>query len=86
MVYKVLETIPIVLVSYYSTVCALCYHSFTLPFYMLIKDWVFFQVYVNDSSGMSDRARVFIYLLREDQRVRFILRQSPEEVIQILIL
>lgn len=40
----------------------------------------FFQVYVNDSSGYADRARVFIYLLREDQRVRFILRQSPEEV------
>lgn len=25
-------------------------------------------------------ARVFIYLLREDQRVRFVLRQHPPEV------
>ncbi|KAK4293967.1 hypothetical protein Pmani_033375 [Petrolisthes manimaculis] len=45
-----------------------------------MKGYFDFKVYVNDSSGMSDRARVFIYLLREDQRVRFILRQSPDEV------
>ena len=38
------------------------------------------QVFVNDTGGLSDRARVFIYLLREDQRVRFVLRQSPDEV------
>ena len=35
---------------------------------------------MNDTDGNSDRARVFIYLLREDQRVKFILRMSPEEV------
>ncbi|XP_069185641.1 cadherin-23 isoform X4 [Procambarus clarkii] len=45
-----------------------------------MKGYFDFKVYVNDSSGWSDRARVFIYLLREDQRVRFILRQSPDEV------
>ncbi|CAL4059672.1 unnamed protein product [Meganyctiphanes norvegica] len=45
-----------------------------------MKGYFDFQVYVNDTDGNSDRARVFIYLLREDQRVRFILRQSPEEV------
>ncbi|XP_063590983.1 cadherin-23-like [Penaeus indicus] len=45
-----------------------------------MKGYFDFKVYVNDSSGYADRARVFIYLLREDQRVRFILRQSPEEV------
>ncbi|KAK7024513.1 Cadherin-23 [Halocaridina rubra] len=45
-----------------------------------MKGYFDFKVYVNDTSGRSDRARVFIYLLREDQRVRFILRQSPDEV------
>ncbi|XP_064108915.1 cadherin-23-like isoform X3 [Macrobrachium nipponense] len=45
-----------------------------------MKGYFDFKVYVNDTSGQSDRARVFIYLLREDQRVRFILRQSPDEV------
>lgn len=45
-----------------------------------MKGYFDFKVYVNDSSGWGDRARVFIYLLREDQRVRFILRQSPDEV------
>ncbi|XP_071547487.1 cadherin-23 isoform X5 [Panulirus ornatus] len=45
-----------------------------------MKGYFDFKVYVNDSSGWSDRARVFIYLLREDQRVRFVLRQSPDEV------
>ena len=44
------------------------------------------KVYVNDSSGWGDRARVFIYLLREDQRVRFILRQSPDEVCLCFVL
>ncbi|XP_050735758.1 cadherin-23-like isoform X6 [Eriocheir sinensis] len=45
-----------------------------------MKGYFDFKVYVNDTSGWGDRARVFIYLLREDQRVRFILRQSPDEV------
>lgn len=34
----------------------------------------------NDTHGLEDTARVFIYLLREDQRVRFVLRQHPPEV------
>lgn len=34
----------------------------------------------NDTGGLQDMARVFIYLLREDQRVRFVLRQHPPEV------
>lgn len=34
----------------------------------------------NDSGGLADIARVFIYLLREDQRVRFVLRQHPIEL------
>lgn len=40
----------------------------------------FFQVLANDTGGLQDMARVFIYLLREDQRVRFILRQQPVEL------
>lgn len=34
----------------------------------------------NDTGGLEDKARVFIYLLREDQRVRFVLRQQPMEL------
>jgi hypothetical protein len=34
----------------------------------------------NDTDGFQDMARVFIYLLREDQRVRFVLRHHPPEV------
>nr|CAD7406832.1 unnamed protein product [Timema cristinae] len=37
-------------------------------------------VLANDSAGLQDMARVFIYLVREDQRVRFVLRQHPPEV------
>ncbi|KAK1135246.1 hypothetical protein K0M31_008017 [Melipona bicolor] len=37
-------------------------------------------VLANDTHGLKDTARVFIYLLREDQRVRFVLRQHPPEV------
>ncbi|XP_076057455.1 cadherin 88C isoform X2 [Oratosquilla oratoria] len=44
-----------------------------------MKGYFDFQVYVNDTDGNSDFARVFIYLLREDQRVRFVLRQTPDE-------
>lgn len=35
---------------------------------------------MNDTGGLSDTAHVFIYLLREDQRVRFVLRQHPPEL------
>lgn len=38
------------------------------------------QVVANDTDGLDDTARVFIYLLREDQRVRFVLRQHPPEI------
>lgn len=41
---------------------------------------LFEQVLANDTYGLEDRARVFIYLLREDQRVRFVLRQHPPEI------
>lgn len=34
----------------------------------------------NDTGGLQDMARVFIYLLREDQRVRFVLRQNAPEL------
>uniref|UniRef100_A0A182JWJ6 Cadherin domain-containing protein n=1 Tax=Anopheles christyi TaxID=43041 RepID=A0A182JWJ6_9DIPT len=39
-----------------------------------------FSVLANDSYGCHDRAHVFIYLIREDQRVKFILRQRPSEI------
>lgn len=72
----------------YCISLSICIHMTRIQFQLLIgimikvywESFYFFQVYVNDSSGYADRARVFIYLLREDQRVRFILRQSPEEV------
>lgn len=38
------------------------------------------QVLANDTGGLRDMARVFIYLLREDQRVMFVLRQQPIEI------
>lgn len=34
----------------------------------------------NDTGGLSDESHVFIYLLREDQRVRFVLRAHPSEI------
>lgn len=45
-----------------------------------MKGYFALQVLVNDTDGLQDTARVFIYLLREDQRVRFVLRQHPSEV------
>lgn len=41
---------------------------------------ILFQVLANDTGGLQDEAHVFIYLLREDQRVRFVLRAHPSEV------
>lgn len=35
---------------------------------------------MNDSGGLEDTARVLIYLLREDQRVKFVLRQNAPEL------
>lgn len=41
---------------------------------------LYFQVLANDTGGLEDEAHVFIYLLREDQRVRFVLRSHPSEI------
>lgn len=45
-----------------------------------MKGYFDFMVLANDTGGLQDMARVFIYLLREDQRVRFVLRQQPPEL------
>lgn len=45
-----------------------------------MKGYFDFMVIANDTDGFQDTAHVFIYLLREDQRVRFVLRQQPAEV------
>ncbi|XP_049786609.1 cadherin-23-like [Schistocerca cancellata] len=45
-----------------------------------MKGYFDFMVLVNDTDGLLDTAKVFIYLLREDQRVQFVLRQHPSEV------
>lgn len=45
-----------------------------------MKGYFDFMVLANDTSGLQDIAHVFIYLLREDQRVRFVLRQQPPEL------
>ncbi|RWS14756.1 cadherin-23-like protein [Dinothrombium tinctorium] len=39
-----------------------------------------FHVLANDTDGLADSAKVKIYLLREDQRVRFVLRLTPYEL------
>ncbi|CAH4029361.1 unnamed protein product [Pieris brassicae] len=45
-----------------------------------MKGYFDFKILANDTDGLSDDAHVFIYLLREDQRVRFVLRAHPSEV------
>lgn len=45
-----------------------------------MKGYFDFMVLANDSSGMRDVAHVFIYLLREDQKVRFVFRLQPDEL------
>ncbi|XP_041988601.1 cadherin-23 isoform X1 [Aricia agestis] len=45
-----------------------------------MKGYFDFKVLANDTDGLEDEAHVFIYLLREDQRVRFVLRAHPSEV------
>ncbi|XP_054716346.1 cadherin-23-like [Uloborus diversus] len=45
-----------------------------------MKGYFDFEILANDTDGLFDKARVFIYLLREDQRVRFVLRLTPEEI------
>ena len=44
------------------------------------KGYFGFDVCVRDIGGYNDSAKVYIYLLREDQRVRFVLRNHPEEI------
>ncbi|OQR73271.1 cadherin-23-like, partial [Tropilaelaps mercedesae] len=44
-----------------------------------MKGYFDFKVIANDSEGLFDTATVYIYLLREDQRVRFVLRLTPDE-------
>lgn len=45
-----------------------------------MKGYFDFKALANDSAGHTDEAHVFIYLLREDQRVKFVLRLQPTEV------
>ncbi|KAJ2950157.1 hypothetical protein O0L34_g11512 [Tuta absoluta] len=45
-----------------------------------MKGYFDFKVLANDTGGLQDEAHVFIYLLREDQRVRFVLRSHPSEI------
>lgn len=45
-----------------------------------MKGYFELSVLANDTDGLQDTARVYIYLLREDQRVRFVLRQHPSEL------
>nr|XP_034827125.1 cadherin-23 [Maniola hyperantus] len=45
-----------------------------------MKGYFDFKVLANDTDGLEDEAHVFIYLLREDQRVRFVLRAHPSEI------
>ncbi|KAM3963622.1 cadherin-23 [Aphomia sociella] len=45
-----------------------------------MKGYFDFKVLANDTGGNQDEAHVFIYLLREDQRVRFVLRSHPSEI------
>ncbi|CAG7830108.1 unnamed protein product [Allacma fusca] len=40
------------------------------------------HVGVNDTYGLSDRAKALVYLLREDQKVKVTVRMSPNEVRQ----
>ena len=44
------------------------------------KGYFGFDVCVRDVGGLNDSAKVYIYLLREDQRVKFVLRNHPEEI------
>ncbi|XP_068632323.1 cadherin-23 [Battus philenor] len=45
-----------------------------------MKGYFDFKVLANDTGGHQDKSHVFIYLLREDQRVRFVLRAHPSEI------
>lgn len=45
-----------------------------------MKGYFDFKVMANDSMGQEDFAHVFIYLLREDQKARFVFRLQPKEL------
>ncbi|XP_036234309.2 cadherin-23 isoform X2 [Bactrocera oleae] len=45
-----------------------------------MKGYFDFMVVANDTLGMKDVAHVFIYLLREDQKVKFVFRLQPDEL------
>lgn len=45
-----------------------------------MKGYFDFKVMVKDKDGFNDTAHVYIYLLREDQRVKFVLRQQSFEL------
>lgn len=45
-----------------------------------MKGYFSMKVVVKDRDGLNDTAHVFIYLLREDQRVKFVLRQQNFEI------
>lgn len=49
-----------------------------------MKGYFEFEIVANDTEGLSDSAKVFIYLLRQDQRVKFVLRLTPQELRQRL--
>lgn len=52
----------------------------TITLFPSFYDMIILQVLANDTGGLQDEAHVFIYLLREDQRVRFVLRSHPSEI------
>ncbi|XP_054726430.1 cadherin-23 [Anastrepha obliqua] len=45
-----------------------------------MKGYFDFMILANDTLGMKDVAHVFIYLLREDQKVKFVFRLQPDEL------
>ena len=45
-----------------------------------MKGYFDFYVMANDTDNLQDTARVKIYLLRNDQRVLFVLRLTPQEL------
>ncbi len=45
-----------------------------------MKGYFAFGVRASDAAGHVDKARVQIYLLREDQRVRFVMRDQPSQI------
>ena len=44
------------------------------------KGYFSFSVCARDVGGLGDTARVVVYLLRQDQRVKFVTRSQPQEI------